>query len=191
MTFTNVPVKDLTLELARSGGVLDLVAYVAANGVAAATSTFWVAPHGTYSSTGGTGTSHYDPNGVTPNADLVPTQPAGFSGTFGNGPETAAIAPNLTSMVKASAEGILLLVSNTSGANAMTITPKAGNNPPAYKATNVAKDTATVVPLGKLGLLGPFNSSELSQVDGTFQFAVTGTSPTGFLLAVRVDRRSS
>lgn len=191
MTFTFVPIKELTLELARSGGLTDLVGYVAANGVAAAATTYWIAPHGTYSSTGGTGTANYDPAGVTPNADKLPAQPSGFSGTFGNGPENAAIAPNLTSMVKTASKNILLLVSNTSGANSLTVTPVKGSNPPASQNDKVARDTATVVPLGKLGVLGPFSAAELAQADGTFQFTCTGTTPTGFVLAVRLDRRSS
>lgn len=190
MTFTNVPIKDLTLELARAGSLTDLVAYVAANGVAAAATTFWIAPHGTYSSTGGSGAANYDPNGVTPNSDKQPTQPAGFAGTYGNGPVTAAQAPNLTSMVKATSASILLLVSNTSGANALTVKPLGGLNPPSSQASRVTTAN-TVVPLGKLGVLGPFNSAELAQADGTFQFSCTGTTPTGFVLAVRVDRRSS
>jgi len=61
MTFTNLPIHDLTMELAAARGLTDLVAYVAAHGVAAAATTYWVAPHGTYASSGGSGTSFYSP----------------------------------------------------------------------------------------------------------------------------------
>lgn len=191
MTFTNLPIYEMSLESARAGGLTDLVAKVASAGVAAAATTYWVAGHGTYASTGGAGAANYDPNGVTPNSDKVPTQPAGFTGTYGNGPEPGALSPSLTSMLKTATQAIFILVSNTSGANSLTITPVAGKYPPAGQAGKVASNVATVVPLGKVGVLGPFTSSELSQADGTYQFTCTGTTPTGFLLAVRVDHRSS
>lgn len=192
MVFTNLPIKELSLEAARAGGLSLTAAYFTANGVAAANNvTFWVAPSGTYSSTGGTGVANYSPTGVTPNSDLLPAQPPGFAGTYGNGPVTTASAPNLTAMRKPLGP-LFIFLYNTSGVNAITLKPLAGSNPPASQASQVSKVVATVCTgAATLSVLGPFTSAELAQADGTFQFLCTGTTPAGWLLAVRADLRAS
>jgi hypothetical protein len=192
MTFTNLPIKDLSLEVARAGGLNLTAAYFAANGVAVANGvTYWVAPEGTYNSAGGTGVANYNPTGTVPNVDLMPVQPAGFAGTYGNGPETAALSPSLTALHKPRGP-LFLFLYNTGGANTITLRPLAGTSVAASQKDKVALDVSTVNPAtaGALSVLGPFSSAELAQLDGTYQFSCTATAPSGFIIAFRVDFRA-
>lgn len=66
-------------------------------------------------------------------------------------------------------------------ANAITVTVKAGTNPPAL----LSRDMATSIPASSARVLGPFESARFTKADGTFdiQFQAASGSPN---LTVRI-----
>ena len=78
---------------------------------------------------------------------------------------------------------ILLIVKNTSGSNALTVTQTA------YVTVSgiVLPNEATVIPFGEEAYIGPINDGNM--LDGNIaRFSYTGTTPTGKVMAMRVSQ---
>lgn len=81
---------------------------------------------------------------------------------------------------------IFLLVKNTSGSNALTVTQTSY----ATIAGIVLPNEATVIPFGDEAFIGPINEGNmLSSNIALFNF--TGTTPTGRIMAMRVSSNNA
>ncbi|MFG2307661.1 hypothetical protein ACGFS9_03060 [Streptomyces sp. NPDC048566] len=114
--------------------------------------------------------------------DLVPNggvaQPAG----------TALVAAPTNDMQLADAfpELTVLRVSNTDDDTDLTLTVKAGDNPPALAAGQ--GDLDVTVAFGTVQLIGPFESGRFVQSDGSLM--IESTTNTGTITALRVPRNT-
>ncbi|QFR00723.1 hypothetical protein F9278_36200 [Streptomyces phaeolivaceus] len=108
------------------------------------------------------------------NGNLV--QPAGT---------TLVAAPtNNMRIVKAVPEYTVLRVSNTDDDTALTLTVKAGDNPPALAAGQ--GDLAVSIAFGTVRFIGPFESGRFIQSDGSM--LIESTTTTGTITALRIPR---
>ncbi|MDX2552605.1 hypothetical protein ACKI1J_43095 [Streptomyces scabiei] len=108
------------------------------------------------------------------NGNLV--QPAG----------TALVAAPTNNMriVDAVPEYTVLRVSNTDDDTALTLTVKAGDNPPALAAGQ--GDLAVSIAFGTVRFIGPFESGRFIQSDGSMM--IESTTTTGTITALRIPR---
>uniref|UniRef100_A0AAU1ZZI2 Uncharacterized protein n=1 Tax=Streptomyces sp. NBC_00093 TaxID=2975649 RepID=A0AAU1ZZI2_9ACTN len=113
---------------------------------------------------------------LVPNGNLL--QPAGTALVAAptNNMQLAAARPELT----------VLRVSNTDDDTALTLTVKAGDNPPALAAGQ--GDLAVIVAFGTVQLIGPFESGRFLQNDGSMM--IESTTTTGTITALRVPRNT-
>lgn len=113
---------------------------------------------------------------LVPNGNLL--QPAG----------TALVATPTNNMQLANAfpELTLLKVTNTDGGAALTVTVKAGQNPPAAAAGQ--GDLAVVVAFGTTQWLGPFESGRFVRSDGSM--LIESTTTTGTITPVKIARNT-
>lgn len=108
------------------------------------------------------------------NGNLV--QPAGT---------TLVAAPtNNMQISDAVPEYTVLRVSNTDDDTALTLTVKAGDNPPALAAGQ--GDLAVSIAFGTVRFLGPFESGRFIQSDGSMM--IESTTTTGTITALRIPR---
>lgn len=108
------------------------------------------------------------------NGSLV--QPAG----------TALVAAPTNDMriVDAVPEYTVLRVSNTDAGVNLTLTVKAGDNPPALAAGQ--GDLAVTVAFGTVRFIGPFESGRFIQSDGSMM--IESSTTTGAITALRIPR---
>lgn len=108
------------------------------------------------------------------NGNLV--QPAG----------TALVAAPTNNMQISDAvpEYTVLRVSNTDDDTALTLTVKAGDNPPALAAGQ--GDLAVSIAFGTVRFIGPFESGRFIQSDGSMM--IESTTTTGTITALRIPR---
>lgn len=113
---------------------------------------------------------------LVPNGNLL--QPAGTTLVAAptNNMQLAAARPELT----------VLRVSNTDDDTALTLTVKAGDNPPALAAGQ--GDLAVTVAFGTVQLIGPFESGRFLQSDGSMM--IESSTTTGTIAALRVPRNT-
>lgn len=113
---------------------------------------------------------------LVPNGNLL--QPAG----------TALVAAPTNNMQLAGArpELTVLRVSNTDDDTALTLTVKAGDNPPALAAGQ--GDLAVTVAFGTVQFIGPLESGRFLQNDGSMM--IESTTTTGTITALRVPRNT-
>ena len=113
---------------------------------------------------------------LVPNGNLL--QPAGTNLVAAptNNMQLAAARPELT----------VLRVSNTDDDTALTLTVKAGDNPPALAAGQ--GDLAVTVAFGTVQLIGPFESGRFLQSDGSMM--IESSTTTGTITALRVPRNT-
>lgn len=112
---------------------------------------------------------------LVPNSNLL--QPAG----------TALVAaPNNMQLANAFPELTVLRVTNSDDDTALTLTVKAGDNPPAIAAGQ--GDLAVAVAFGTTQFLGPFESGRFVQSDGSM--LIESTTTTGTITALRVPRNT-
>ncbi|WP_200302234.1 hypothetical protein [Streptomyces adelaidensis] len=108
------------------------------------------------------------------NGNLV--QPAGT---------TLVAAPtNNMQISDAVPEYTVLRVSNTDDDTALTLTVKAGTNPPALAAGQ--GDLAVSIAFGTVRFIGPFESGRFIQSDGSM--LIESTTTTGTITALRIPR---
>ncbi|MCZ4605369.1 hypothetical protein O3S80_16760 [Streptomyces sp. Lzd4kr] len=108
------------------------------------------------------------------NGNLV--QPAGT---------TLVAAPtNNMRIVDAVPEYTVLRVSNTDDDTALTLTVKAGDNPPALAAGQ--GDLAVSIAFGTVRFIGPFESGRFIQSDGSMM--IESSTTTGTITALRIPR---
>ncbi len=113
---------------------------------------------------------------LVPNGNLL--QPAGT---------TLVAAPtNNMQLAGARPELTVLRVSNTDDDTALTLTVKAGDNPPALAAGQ--GDLAVTVAFGTVQLIGPFESGRFLQSDGSMM--IESSTTTGTITALRVPRNT-
>lgn len=111
---------------------------------------------------------------LSANGSLV--QPAGT---------TLVAAPtNDMRIVDAWPEYTVLRVSNTDDDTALTLTVKAGDNPPALAAGQ--GDLAVSIAFGTVRFIGPFESGRFIQSDGSMM--IESTTTTGTITALRIPR---
>jgi len=82
------------------------------------------------------------------------------------------------------AELTVLVVTNTDDADALDITVKAGDHPPAIAAGQ--GDLEVSVAFGETAYIGPFESGRFVQGDGSLM--VESTATTGTITALRIPR---
>ncbi|MEV7584396.1 hypothetical protein [Streptomyces erythrochromogenes] len=113
---------------------------------------------------------------LAPNSSLA--QPAG----------TALVAAPTNNMQLANAfpELTVLRVSNTDDDTNLTLTVKAGDNPPALAAGQ--GDLAVTVAFGTVQLIGPFESGRFVQSDGSMM--IESSTTTGTITALKVPRNT-
>ncbi|WP_030322842.1 MULTISPECIES: hypothetical protein [Streptomyces] len=100
---------------------------------------------------------------------------------------TLVAAPtNDMQLANAFPELTVLRVTNTDDDTALTITVKAGDNPPAVAAGQ--GDLAVSVAFGTTHYIGPFESGRFVQSDGSLM--ITSSTTTGTIAALRVPRNT-
>jgi len=113
---------------------------------------------------------------LVPNSNLL--QPAGTT--------LVAAATNDMQLANAEPEKTVLRVTNSDDDTALTITVKAGDNPPALAAGQ--GDLAVIVAFGTTQFLGPFESGRFVQSDGSMM--IESTTTTGTITALKVPRNT-
>ncbi|MEU6944289.1 hypothetical protein ABZ957_03440 [Streptomyces sp. NPDC046316] len=100
---------------------------------------------------------------------------------------TLVAAPtNDMQLANARPELTVLRVTNTDDDTALTITVKAGDNPPALAAGQ--GDLAVSVAFGTTHYIGPFESGRFVQSDGSMM--ITSSTTTGTIAALKVPRNT-
>ena len=113
---------------------------------------------------------------LVPNSNLL--QPAGT---------TLVAAPtNNMRLPDAFPELTVLRVTNSDDDTALTLTVKAGDNPPALAAGQ--GDLAVTVAFGTTQLIGPFESGRFVQSDGSM--LIESSTTTGTITALRIPRNT-
>ncbi|WP_046507104.1 hypothetical protein [Streptomyces odonnellii] len=113
---------------------------------------------------------------LVPNGNLL--QPAGT---------TLVAAPtNNMQLANAFAELTVLRVTNSDDDTALTVTVKAGDNPPALAAGQ--GDLSVPVAFGTTQFLGPFESGRFIQSDGSM--LIESTTTTGTITALKIPRNT-
>ena len=113
---------------------------------------------------------------LVPNSNLL--QPAGT---------TLVAAPtNNMQLPDAFPELTVLRVTNSDDDTALTLTVKAGDNPPALAAGQ--GDLAVTVAFGTTQLIGPFESGRFVQSDGSM--LIESSTTTGTITALRIPRNT-
>lgn len=104
-------------------------------------------------------------------------------------PSTQAIDSNGTVPIVNAApmDRLTLEVINLTSGNALTVTVKAGANPPSHGALDLAVTLAAAGSAGDKKIIGPFESGRFLQADGSVnvQFAFAGGTPSATVRAYR------